>query len=152
MAREILLARVVPMLAMTTAPVSVLAGEAASGYRGSEVISLGGLLQMATGLVLVLVLIFGVAWFAKRFGRFQGAANDRLRLLGGIHLGNRERIIIVQAEEVRLVVGVSPGCIRTLHVLGSDDWQGIETPARDAVAGDSFLGRFNHEIRKRLQT
>ncbi len=152
MARAALRACMAPVLAMAALPGSVLASEAAGGYRGSEVISLGGLLQMATGLVLVLLLIFGVAWFAKRFGRFQGVANDRLRLMGGVHLGNRERIIIVQAEDVRLVVGVSPGCIRTLHVLGADDGQGNETTAREAAAGESFLSRFNQEIRKRIQT
>ncbi len=133
-------------------PVAAFAREATDGaYRGSEVISLGGLLQMATGLVLVLLLIFGVAWFAKRFGRLQGVATDRLRLMGGVHLGNRERIILVQAEDVRLVVGVSPGCIRTLHVLPAGEDRGTATVPEGAVAGDSFLSRFNQEILKRIQ-
>lgn len=134
-------------------PGAAFSQEAAGGavYRGSEVISLGGLLQMATGLVLVLLLIFGVAWFAKRFGRFQGVATDRLRLMGGVHLGNRERIILVQAEDVRLVVGVSPGCIRTLHVLPAEESRGDGTEQGNHAVGESFLSRFNQEIMKRIQ-
>ncbi len=127
-------------------------GSEAAGYQGSQVISLGGLLQMATGLVLVLLLIFAAAWFAKRFGRFQGVSTDRLRLMGGVHLGNRERIILLQAEDVRLVVGVSPGCIRTLHVLPAEEEGGESQGARPAESGDSFLSRFNQEIRKRIQS
>lgn len=134
-------------------PGAVLASEtAADAYRGSEVISLGGLLQMATGLVMVLLLIFGVAWFAKRFGRLQGVSTDRLRLMGGVHLGNRERIILLQAEDVRLVIGVTPGCIRTLHVLPAEEGAAETAGARPAGSDDSFLSRFNQEIRKRLQS
>jgi flagellar protein FliO/FliZ len=144
---------VAPALALAAMPGGALAGVAADGaYRGNEVISLGGLLQMATGLVLVLLLIFGAAWFAKRFGRFQGVATDRLRLMGGVHLGNRERIILVQAEDVRLVVGVSPGCIRTLHVLPAGDGPGKETQTHEAADGEGFLGRLNQEFSKRIRT
>lgn len=137
--------------AIAAAPAAAFGSDAAAGYQGSQVISLGGLLQMATGLVLVLMLILAVAWFAKRFGRFQGVTTDRLRLMGGVHLGNRERILLVQAEDVRLVVGVSPGCIRTLHVLPAEPAQDGTQEAR-AAAGDSFLSRFNQEIIKRIQS
>lgn len=128
-----------------------LAAAQEQGYQGGDVVSLGGLLQMATALALVLILIAGIAWFAKRFGRFQGAATDRLRLMGGIHLGQRERIILVEAEDVRLVVGVSPGCIRTLHVLPAGESRDV-SETRSSSGGDSFIGRFNQELKKRLQT
>lgn len=123
-----------------------------SAYKGGEVISLTGILQMATGLVLVLILIFGVAWFAKRFGRFQGASTGNLRMLGGLHLGQRERIVMVQADDSCLIIGVSPGCIRTLHVMPVAQMQKPVVEGESAPASDSFLNRFNREIRKRMQS
>jgi flagellar protein FliO/FliZ len=111
--------------------------------------SLGAVLQIATGLGLVVVMIFGAAFAMKRFGRMPAAGGGaQLRLLGGVHLGQRERIVVVQAGEDRLVVGVSPGCIRTLHVLPPADE--TEVPIEDGTAG-GFLERFNQELRKRMQ-
>lgn len=113
----------------------------------NEPLSITSVLQIATGLVLVVSMILGAAWFLRRFGRFQGGGSGELRLVGGLHLGQRERIVIVQAGSDRLVVGLSPGCIRTLHVMapargGEDDAAGPETQP-------GFLERLNHEIRRR---
>lgn len=114
----------------------------------TEPMSVGAVLQIATGLALVVVMIFGAAWAMKRFGRMPTGSGGQLRLLGGIHLGQRERIVVVQAGEDRLVVGVSPGCIRTLHVLPP----GEESAATEAGAqGGGFLERFNQELKKRMQ-
>jgi flagellar protein FliO/FliZ len=111
-------------------------------------ISLGVVLQIATVLGLVVVMIFGAAFAMKRFGRVPAGGGAQLRLLGGVHLGQRERIVVVQAGEDRLVVGVSPGCIRTLHVLPPADE--TELPMEDGASG-GFLERFNQELRKRIQ-
>jgi len=115
-----------------------------------EPLSLGAILQIATGLALVVALIFGAAWTMKRFGRIQGAGTGDLRLLGGIHLGQRERIVVVQAGEERIVIGVSPGCIRTLHVMAPGE-HGSEEGAPDIAGHTGFLDRFNQEVRKRMQ-
>lgn len=112
-------------------------------------VSLTGVLQMITGLVAVLALIFAGAWILKRFGRMQGTANEQLRLVGGINLGQRERIVIVQAGSDRLLIGIAPGCIRTLHVLEpAPEAEGAA--ASGAPGPSSFLSRFNQELRKRM--
>jgi flagellar protein FliO/FliZ len=114
----------------------------------SDPMSLGAVLQIATALALVVGLIFAAAWAMKRFGRLPGAATDQLRLVGGIHLGQRERIVVVQAGEQRLVVGVTPGCIRTLHVMEAGEYQ--EGEAGGGQGG--FLDKFNQELRKRMNS
>lgn len=108
--------------------------------------SLGTVLQIATALALVVALIFAAAWAMKRFGRLQGASTGQLRLVGGIHLGQRERIVVVQAGEQRLVVGVTPGCIRTLHVLSAGEYEEGEA----GFGQGGFLDKFNQELRKRM--
>lgn len=122
----------------------------ALAHKGA--VSLGGVLQMITGLAAVVALIFAGAWALKRFGRVQGAAHGQLRLIGGISLGQRERIVIVQAGSDRLLIGVAPGCIRTLHVLEPAPEAAGEADAAGGgpAAPASFLGRFNHELRKRM--
>ena len=120
----------------------------ALAHKGA--VSLAGVLQMITGLIAVLALIFAGAWALKRFGRMQGGAHEQLRLVGGINLGQRERIVNVQAGSDRLLIGVAPGCIRTLHVLEPASEGGADPAGAGPAAPASFLGRFNQELRKRI--
>jgi len=83
----------------------------------SEPIGVGNYLQMFFGLLVVVALVFGMAWFMRRIGKFNGAATGNLKVLGGVSVGQRERIVLVQAGETQLLVGVAPGEIRTLHVM-----------------------------------
>ena len=76
-----------------------------------------GLLETAAGLFLVLATILALAWAAKRFGRYSTAGKGLVNVLGGISLGSRERVVVVQVEDTRLVLGVAPGRIETLYVL-----------------------------------
>jgi flagellar protein FliO/FliZ len=78
----------------------------------------GAVLQMLFGLALVVgVLILG-AYLLRRFngGRAFGN-NGALRVVGGLILGPRERIVLLEVGETWLVVGVVPGQIKTLHTL-----------------------------------
>lgn len=75
------------------------------------------LLQVTLGLFVVLIVIAGAAWFARRFGHFNMAAKGNLRIVGGLSLGSRERIVLMQVGEQQILVGVAPGRINTLHVL-----------------------------------
>ena len=74
-------------------------------------------MQMFLGLALVLVLIFGMAWLVRRMGSFQQLGQGALRVIGGLSVGQRERIVLVQVGETQLLIGLAQGQIRTLHVL-----------------------------------
>ena len=73
--------------------------------------------QLTLGMLTVLGLIVGIAWLLKRTGRFQMAAGNNLRILGGLSMGSRERVVLIQAGETQLLLGVAPGRVQTLHVL-----------------------------------
>ncbi len=75
------------------------------------------LVQVLGGLALVLALVAALAWAARRLGRNRLVGPHNLRLVGGIALGARERILVVEVGESLQVVGVAPGRIQTLHVL-----------------------------------
>ncbi len=75
------------------------------------------LVQTLLGLTAVLALIAGLAWGVKRFGRLPGAGGAGLRIEGGVSLGPRERVVLLNVEGTRLLVGVAPGRVQTLHVV-----------------------------------
>ena len=69
------------------------------------------------GLALVLALIVALGWAVRRFGRLPTCAKGAVRVLGGVALGARERAVLVAVGQTRLLLGVAPGQVRTLHVL-----------------------------------
>ena len=73
--------------------------------------------QLTLGMLLVLGLILAIAWLLKRSGRFQVGAGGGLRVLGGLSMGSRERVVLIQAGETQLLLGVAPGRVQTLYVL-----------------------------------
>jgi flagellar biosynthetic protein FliO len=76
-----------------------------------------GVLQVTLGLFVVLIVIAAAAWFARRFGHFNVTAKGNLRIIGGLHMGSRERVVLMQVGNKQLLLGVAPGRIQTLHVL-----------------------------------
>ncbi|BCX89201.1 flagellar protein FliO/FliZ [Methylomarinovum tepidoasis] len=76
--------------------------------------------QWLAGLVVVLFLLLLALWGLKRLTRWQEPAGGKIRLLGGIALGGREKLLVVEVGETQLVLGVAPGRVQTLHVLEGD--------------------------------
>ncbi len=74
-------------------------------------------MQVTLGLLAVVATIFALAWFLRRYGRFQSAANTSLKLLGGLSVGPRERVVLIQIEDRQLLLGVAPGRVQMLHAL-----------------------------------
>jgi len=82
----------------------------------------GHLANTAVGLIFVLALIIALAWFLRRFGGLKNVGKGAVTIVGGVSLGTRERAVLLQVGETRLLVGVSPGRVQTLHVLSKEDW------------------------------
>ena len=75
------------------------------------------LVQLVLGLMVVILFIFVFAWFAKKMNRFQSGTSDSLKIIGGISMGSRERVVLLQVGEQQILLGVSPGRINALHLL-----------------------------------
>jgi len=88
-----------------------------AGSRLSDPNMTGNLIQTTLGLLIVLLVIAVAAWAFKRFGNVHVGAQGRMKIIGGISLGTRERAVLLQVGEEQLVIAVSPGRIQTLHVL-----------------------------------
>ena len=65
-------------------PVFAVTGKNTQGPLISEPVGAGDFFQMFLGLLLVLGIIFGMAWFIRRMGTFQQVSHGALRILGGL--------------------------------------------------------------------
>lgn len=84
-------------------------------------------LQAVLGLGLIIGLLLLLAFLARKFLGGKGFGQGGLKLLGGVALGPRERIVLVEAGDQWLVVGIVPGQIRTLHTMPKGE-TAAETP------------------------
>ncbi|WP_460159730.1 flagellar biosynthetic protein FliO [Pseudomonas sp. S3_F07] len=102
-------------------PLSVLAAEpvataAAAPAAGSGVA--GQLAQLVLGLLLVLGLIFFLAWLLRRVQQAGPAGKGQvIDIVGTRALGPRDRLVLVQVGNEQILLGLSPGTITALHVL-----------------------------------
>ena len=83
----------------------------------SDPMSASYLMQLVAGLFVVVLCIVALAWMAKKMNRLQSFAGDSLKIISGISMGSRERVVLLQVGDQQLLIGVSPGRINTLHVL-----------------------------------
>jgi flagellar protein FliO/FliZ len=79
-------------------------------------VDLTSLARLTIGLLVVIGAIVAVGWLLRRMGGWSAGAGQ-LRVLAGVSVGNRERILLVQAGKTQLLVGVAPGRVQTLHIL-----------------------------------
>lgn len=75
------------------------------------------LVQFGLGLAVVLITVVVLVWVLRRVGQLQSSIGGSLKTVGGLSLGARERIVLVQVGNTQLLLGVAPGRIQTLLVL-----------------------------------
>ncbi len=115
----------------------------------SEPVGVGNYIQMFFGLFVVVALIFGMAWFMRRMGNMSGMAAGNLKVLGGISVGQRERIVLVQAGDTQLLVGVAPGEIRTLHVMDEPIVNQVTSSETNSKVPTGFAEKLHAAIKSR---
>jgi len=73
---------------------------------------------MLIGLTLIIGILFFGAYFLRKLngGRTFGNSGP-LRIVGGLMISTRERIVLIEVGDTWIVVGIAPGQIKTLHTL-----------------------------------
>jgi len=110
----------------------------AAGAATIDAFSLMSILNMVMGLIVVVALILGLAWVLKKYGRLPNNNIVDMKVLGGLSLGTREKALLIEVESTRLLVGVSPGHIQTLHVFK-------DASDNPEVSFDETLGQVSHK-------
>jgi flagellar protein FliO/FliZ len=80
-------------------------------------VSSGTYIQAALALALIVGLLAGTAWLARKVSGGKGFGQGGMKIVGGVAIGPRERIVLLEVGNEWLVVGIVPGQIRTLHRL-----------------------------------
>lgn len=124
-------------------PFSVLAAEpiatatAAAAPAVSSGVA-GQLTQLVFGLLLVLGLIFFLAWLLRRVQQAGPAGKGQvIELIGSRALGPRDRLMLVQVGNEQILLGLSPGSITALHVLKEP----VQVPGATEKATPEFAQR-----------
>ncbi len=77
------------------------------------------LMEVSGALLGIIVLILAAAWLAKRFGisGVKNTATKELKVSASAALGQRERVVIVDVADARLILGVTASQVTLLHTL-----------------------------------
>ena len=129
----LLLAPVVRAAEVGAGGTAAAASAALSGTAGSTPDLGSSALQMVFGLVLVLALMLGALWLIKRISAPRGAAAGLLRVVAGVAVGSRERVVILELGNSWLVLGVAPGQVSTLAEIPRQE---VPTSAAMAAGKD----------------
>ncbi|WP_339502184.1 flagellar biosynthetic protein FliO [Pseudomonas silesiensis] len=104
-----------PFNVLAAEPVATVATAAAPAVSSGVA---GQLTQLVFGLLLVLGLIFFLAWLLRRVQQAGPAGKGQvIELIGSRALGPRDRLMLVQVGNEQILLGLSPGSITALHVL-----------------------------------
>ncbi|MGH8354860.1 MAG: flagellar biosynthetic protein FliO, partial [Pseudomonas sp.] len=97
-----------PLAALAAEP----AAQAVTPLAGNGV---GGqLVQLLLGLLLVVGLIFLLAWLLRRVQQIGPRGGQVIKLLASQALGPRERLLLVQVGGEQILLGITPGRITPL--------------------------------------
>ncbi|UVL32022.1 flagellar biosynthetic protein FliO [Pseudomonas donghuensis] len=118
-------------MAAVTQPAAAVVAPTASGSAA------GQLTQLVLGLLLVLGLIFLLAWLLRRVQNAAPGSAQVIEILGSRALGPRDRLLLVQVGKEQILIGHSPGTIEALHVLAEP----VEVPVSARQATPEFAQR-----------
>jgi flagellar protein FliO/FliZ len=110
-----------PAPAMAAAPATAAQAQAATVTSAPS--SAGSLLQVIFGLIVVLGLLAGALWVLKRVGGGRLAGGSVVKIVGGVSVGNRERVMVVEVADQWIVIGVAPGQVSKLADMPRQEQQ-----------------------------
>jgi flagellar protein FliO/FliZ len=85
----------------------------------AEAVAPGQALQVVLGLALVLALIVAAAWLTRRLQAFRPQGRGQIRIVEGLAIGAREKLLLVEVGDERVLLGLCPGRIATLHTFAA---------------------------------
>jgi flagellar protein FliO/FliZ len=101
-------------------PLMLLAASATAAVPAKEVSSVApttGLLQIFMGLIAVLAFMAVAAWFLKKLGPVSKGKMLAVKIVGGVSLGHRERVMVIEVADQWIVLGVTASQINTLSTM-----------------------------------
>ena len=105
-------------------------------------LSLVSLLQVLFALLVVLGAIGLFAWLMRRFVPGQAGAGGLLRVVGGVMVGPKERLVVVEVGDTWLLLGVAASAVTLVHSMPK--------PAQSAAVEPGHAGAFQRLLSQAL--
>lgn len=105
---------------------------------GSAPVGIGQAVQVILGLALVLAMIVAAAWGARRLQAIRPQGRGHIRILEGLAVGTRDKLLLIEVDGQRVLLGMSPGRIATLHTFSGEPASQFEDALR--AADQQLLG------------
>lgn len=100
----------------TLIPCFATMGALMPGWAWAAPDTAGSLFTVLLSLGLILGGFIAVAWFARRFLPGMGT-QGAVKVVSSTSVGSRERVVLIEVEDTRLLLGVGGGNVRLLHTL-----------------------------------
>lgn len=112
---------------------------------GKHVTSNTNATTMILSLLIVLMVVAVSAYILKKFQVTTQGSNQCLKVISSIHIGAKERVIIVQVAKKQLVLGVTANQITLLDTLNEP----LESTKNTTESFDkSVISRLNKSFKK----
>lgn len=146
---SIVMNKLIVMIALIAVSLPVMA------EASNQITTESGLFRMILGLLVVLALFVGLAWIVKRMVPKISGTDSLIKLKGGVSVGSRERVVVVQILNRLIVVGVAPGHVTALANLDasrSEDYEQVKgedmISRSDKIAPGTFKEWLKNATRK----
>lgn len=104
-------------------------------------VNISSIFQVIAALLAILVLIVALSWVFRKYGQSYAGANSNMRVISALSLGGKEKAVLMQIGDEQILIGVSPGNIRKIHLLAQPVIEKESEP-------DNFISKLNNEIKK----
>lgn len=106
-----------------------------------------GFFQVLLALGFVLSAVMAAAWLLRRLAVGAWSANSALKVVAGVMVGGKERVVVVEVQGTWLVLGVTAAEITALHTLPKPEGPTV-APAEPPV----FAARLAAFLRQQNKT
>lgn len=133
-----------PRAAPSLSSARVIPAPATPAATISAASATGSLLRTIFGLAAVLGLLALCLWGMKRMGGGRLSTGSVVKVVGGVSVGSRERVMVLEVAGEWIVIGVAPGHVSTLAQMPR---QAENSPAQPDAPG--FSAWLKQSIEKR---
>lgn len=83
----------------------------------SEAINITDYVKVLAGLLFVIALFLASTFLFKRFGNGPMLGRGQLRVIDGLHIGSRERLMLVECNGKQILLAITPGKINRIDTM-----------------------------------
>lgn len=98
---------------------SQAAEDAGVGVGFDSGFDVDSLIQVLIALISVICIIFVLSILLKKFNILPSASSGLIKIVAGISLSSKDRLLLIQVGEEQILVSASPGSINKIHKLSA---------------------------------